>query len=573
MSPESQHEEDSPPSSPTSPIPKAVSEPAYSEPSSPATKKKTRFQLNFTPITSIYSSSSIPPSPPTDPPSPSTEFRRSKSYPSIPEAEDGAKTPSLAETYGELRRTLSLLQMGALPVEELGNHGKRMVWRRKGEGVKRPADWDQLVVHSVRGFLRSFFLGVSLNSAMDVFLILVTLIGRSKGPKRQGYYLQLFKLVALNSFRLGMTLGGFSCIYRLFSHGLRLLDSKEREKLWHHSVAGFAAGLAVFFERRDRRVAIGEQVLVRGFQGVFNSLDSQGRWRLPNGAVWLFGLSCGQIMYAWIVSNENLARGYSHWIARASNGPLPASKVVGDRMRYGKFEVDEVYASLNWPGITPKNKAILEDMIVKAKDGDYGHYTLNHALMHPASDSCVHANLDRFKSVAQWSFPVYASLHFIPPILLRRKAFLKDPMHFLWRSLKGSIRSSSFLGGFCAVYIGLYCSRIGVTQSDYFKNLPTIVQKFFTAKLYWWFCGFCTCFALFFEEKKRRAELAMYVIPKAMESAWSMARRKRYVPFVPGGEVILSSIGMSLIMSVYKMDPKQLSSLVVTTVYQLVGPT
>lgn len=43
--------------------------------------------------------------------------------------------------------------------------------------------------------------------------------------------------------------------------------------------------------------------------------------------------------------------------------------------------------------------------------------------------------------------------------------------------------------------------------------------------------GFATCLSLFVEEKKRRGELAMYVMPKALESAWSIARRRSYVPF------------------------------------------
>lgn len=47
----------------------------------------------------------------------------------------------------------------------------------------------------------------------------------------------------------------------------------------------------------------------------------------------------------------------------------------------------------------------------------------------------------------------------------------------------------------------------------------------------YWMMGFATCLSLFVEEKKRRGELAMYVMPKALESAWSIARRRAYVPF------------------------------------------
>lgn len=46
--------------------------------------------------------------------------------------------------------------------------------------------------------------------------------------------------------------------------------------------------------------------------------------------------------------------------------------------------------------------------------------------------------------------------------------------------------------------------------------------------------------SLFVEEKRRRGELAMYVLPKGLEALWSTMRRRSYVPFVPGGEIALT---------------------------------
>jgi hypothetical protein len=49
--------------------------------------------------------------------------------------------------------------------------------------------------------------------------------------------------------------------------------------------------------------------------------------------------------------------------------------------------------------------------------------------------------------------------------------------------------------------------------------------------------------SLFVEEKRRRGELAMYVLPKGLESAWIMAKGKGYV-FRTGefGEALVSLI-------------------------------
>lgn len=86
-----------------------------------------------------------------------------------------------------------------------------------------------------------------------------------------------------------------------------------------------------------------------------------------------------------------------------------------------------------------------------------------------------------------------------------------------------------------------------------------------------WVAGFATCLSLFIEEKKRRGELAMYVLPRGMEALWSVLRRKSYVPIVPGGEVLMASTGLAMVMHTYTHEPKMLSGLVRSILYQFIG--
>jgi hypothetical protein len=72
--------------------------------------------------------------------------------------------------------------------------------------------------------------------------------------------------------------------------------------------------------------------------------------------------------------------------------------------------------------------------------------------------------------------------------------------------------------------------------------------------------------------QRRRAELAMYVLPRALESAWSAARQRAYVPIVPFGETILGAAAMAMVMDAYKHQPGALSGVVRRLMYQLVGP-
>lgn len=61
------------------------------------------------------------------------------------------------------------------------------------------------------------------------------------------------------------------------------------------------------------------------------------------------------------------------------------------------------------------------------------------------------------------------------------------------------------------------------------KRLPQPVVDLFIGKFSFWVLAASTGLSLFVEEKRRRAELAMYVLPKALESAWVMARGKGLV--------------------------------------------
>lgn len=85
-------------------------------------------------------------------------------------------------------------------------------------------------------------------------------------------------------------------------------------------------------------------------------------------------------------------------------------------------------------------------------------------------------------------------------------------------------------------------SRLSYLLSIIARRLPQPVVDVFISKFSFWLVGLVTGLSLFVEEKRRREELAMYVLPKALESAWVMARRKGLV-FKTGefGEVLVRS--------------------------------
>jgi len=192
---------------------------------------------------------------------------------------------------------------------------------------------------------------------------------------------------------------------------------------------------------------------------------------------------------------------------------------------------------------------------------------------HPTSDSCMVHLVKLWPLVARWIMPVYAAVHFVPPLLFRRKAVLKEPARYLSRFFIGTLKSSAFLATFVAIYQGLVCYQRHVwffLQSRGWSKLADLV----THRCGAWLFGFATCLSLFVEEKRRREELALYVLPRALESGWISLRSYGLVPKeIPlGGALWLNVIGVTILMDTWRFDRQALSSLVRNILWQSVGP-
>ena len=155
--------------------------------------------------------------------------------------------------------------------------------------------------------------------------------------------------------------------------------------------------------------------------------------------------------------------------------------------------------------------------------------------------------------------PIYSVLHFAPAILFKCKAFIRDPGRVLVKSGLGSLRSSAFLGVFVVIYqgkltsmlindlaidiytSGLFCYKHNLhklltelkmspsASSSPISKIPQHVIDYLISNTSFWLAGFAAGLSLFVEEKRRRGELAMYVLPKALESLWVTARGKGLV--------------------------------------------
>lgn len=82
----------------------------------------------------------------------------------------------------------------------------------------------------------------------------------------------------------------------------KIFMGDPRSRVWHAYLAGAVSSLAILVERKQDRISLAQQLFVRGLEGTYNVAHSRGKINIPHGAVLTFGLACGQIMYAWLVS-------------------------------------------------------------------------------------------------------------------------------------------------------------------------------------------------------------------------------------------------------------------------------
>ncbi|KAJ7172550.1 hypothetical protein C8R46DRAFT_154462 [Mycena filopes] len=506
----------------------------------------------------------------------------------------------------------------------------RKLWRDKGQPVVELSTLSACLHHAGYGGMRSAGLGFSARAAFNVFL---TLIWLRKAPRAKWFALLRRAIFGTDSFRFAAMLGTFAALYKFLLNALPILipaaqpsahdlsspfdvqdedDStqssglatpglgqrvprlslsahahmvlvRKRTRRWHSTLAGaISGGLAVLWEKRSRQTFFAQQLFVRGLQGTYNAYSERTGLRIPHGATIVFSLACGQIMYAFFLRPDTLPRSYIAWIQEASKAD-PNSFVLNRRaVREHVIDLPALDRLVAHPSVTPSNLSSLIDLRERAVAGaaNLPHYAPCYAL-HPTGDGCTEAAGVRFLEVVRWMLPIYAALHFVPSILLRWSLFRRDPLRLLAHAGVGSIRSSAFLGTFVVICEGVFCIKHSLYErimalpasSALRRLLPQRLVDILISKGTWWFSGFATGLALLIEDRRRRAELAMYVLPKGLESLWAVARGHGFVRHTGNwGEGVLTGVGMGMVMTIYQNDPQHLSGLVRKILYQFIGP-
>ncbi|ONM63223.1 Transmembrane protein 135 [Zea mays] len=359
--------------------------------------------------------------------------------------------------------------------------------------------------------------------------------GESCAAHAAGNLCQSFLLSYGVRVGIGILLRAFKLVRRRSYGSLLDLKSSGFLEVFFKILAGSVAGLAILaLDDSSRRRTLSLYLLARLAQCAYNSAKSKNKfhfwgshWR--HGDALLFSLACAQVMYAFVMRPESLPKSYQEFILKTGPVAEPVYKVVKECCRGGPVDLTALSAHLS-------NK----------RNPDLINLTTNPSIIpcsviHPDRASCLAQNVNVVSSTFKKTFPLYFSLTFVPFVVLRLQKFLESPTTTCWRALVGAVRSTTFLSAFVTVFQAAICLHRKVANKDH--------------KLVYWFAGLMSGLSILLEKKARRAELALYVLPRAGDSLWYILINRHLLPNIKNAEVALFCMCMGGIMYFLEYEP------------------
>jgi hypothetical protein len=150
-------------------------------------------------------------------------------------------------------------------------------------------------------------------------------------------------------------------------------------------------------------------------------------------------------------------------------------------------------------------------------------------------------------STGRKTLPLYAVLTFVPTVVLQIKKFIRNPIPLLWSTIVHTLQSTSFLAAYVGIYMAIICAQRKVVSRDH--RSIYMVAGFFAS-----------FFACLIEKKSKRSELALYVLPRAIDVVLDQIVDRKLAPSIPYGEMGIFSIAAGGLMYFFHKEPSVMSS-------------
>lgn len=266
--------------------------------------------------------------------------------------------------------------------------------------------------------------------------------------------------------------GGFSrALHKVILCLLRRY--RKRDPIWHKTVAGFICGIWMFLDNKQRRNTIALYVIVRALSDCVRLAVAYKKVPvIKHFDVLTFSLSQMVIMFGAIKDPKGLDPKYYRWI-----------------LHMGKLNEEGLQNALRSPSGAMYRSA--GEPFVECCPS-----------WHPDTSCLRYAVTDWFAALVR-AGKMYFPVHFVPTILLAPKSIIETPMEFLKKKSWNTIVSAMFL----ATYVFNMRYTICVGRNLVRDDPPWLGML----------GGLTAGLALFIENTRRRSELMLYCLPRAIE--------------------------------------------------------
>ncbi|KAF1335615.1 hypothetical protein FI667_g1211, partial [Globisporangium splendens] len=315
------------------------------------------------------------------------------------------------------------------------------------------------------------------------------LASRKFSSLEYGYVDAVRLLLRVDTIRFGAFFGSLVGVFRLTEIAARLARAKKDQT--NLAIAGAVSGLTLLVDSKTRRSTISLYIFVRFLDVVGRHLTATDV--LPNwkySSEFLFAASNSAIMYAFIFEPMLLPKvSYYNWI-------LNIGAVTDQGLEY-----------------------TLRERLEKVVDANGTPIPFRVCQPHYHMESCTTHGVKEWIGGLGRAAQVYFPVHILPALIFR------------FSQIKAAPISSAARVSYAAL-----CSCLFLTS---YQDFP----------IGGWIAGFSTGAALFLEDRKRRAELMLYCLSRALDIVWRLLKHRGLVRYVNHSEVALFSLSMAGIMS------------------------
>lgn len=404
----------------------------------------------------------------------------------------------------------------------------------------------------IQSFGRAFYIAYGLRAGLSLALHLLKLLRTA--PKK---IFSLEDLVGvqglpLDAVRIGLFFGCFTGLYNATK--CALTRANKQLKPWMVVLSGTLAGTSLLFLERDTHRIISLYLFARVVQCWYNYQKQRGRFHLwgsnwAHGDSLLFAVTSAQVMYSYVMRPDTLPPSYLKFIT--DTGPITRQVLQFVRENNRNIPLDLQKLSAYVDPKQGKNAIPVLSVLAElnSKVGNTNAQIppiLPCCVLHPGR-TCTHQVWYTWARASRRAFPIYLSVTFVPMILLRFWSLVRHPITNVIKGFLSAIRSTTFLAGFVTMYMTVICAQRNVTSRDH--------------RIIYWIAGFIASWSILIEQKSRRSELALYVLPRALDSFYTLLNDRKWLSGIPNGDKLIFCASMGTIMYFREYYPENMAPL------------